>query len=95
VATVLHGSYEWDDEKADANVAKHGVTFVEAATALQDPNAVYLQAGDVDGEERLAAIGISAAARVLLVVHVERGERERIISARIATDAEEKIYAKG
>lgn len=95
VATIVFGAYEWDDEKAAANLAKHGVSFFEAATALQDPNAAYVGAGEIDGEARVAAIGMSAAARVLLVVHVERSDRDRIVSARIATDAEESIYAGG
>lgn len=95
MATIVVGSYEWDSDKATANVAKHGVSFVEAVTALQDPRAAYVPAGNVDGEDRFAAIGMSAAARLLLVVHVERGARDRIVSARLATAAEEDLYAQG
>ncbi len=46
-------------------------------------------------EERFAAIGLSAAARALYVVHVERGPRDRIISARLATNPERDLYASG
>jgi uncharacterized DUF497 family protein len=46
-------------------------------------------------EERFAAVGMSAAARVLFVVHVERVERERIVSARLATASEEDLYTHG
>jgi uncharacterized DUF497 family protein len=94
VAMMVFGDYEWDVDKADANVEKHGVSFVEAATALQDPNVVYVDAS-LPTEERFAAIGMSAGARLLYVVHVERRERERIISARLATASEEDLYARG
>jgi uncharacterized protein len=93
VPTVVSGDFEWDDAKAASNLAKHGVSFDEAATALVDPAAVFLD----DGEhpDRVIAIGMSAAARVLCVVHVERGARERIISARCATAPEESLYRGG
>ncbi len=91
--TAVFGSYEWDTDKATANLEKHGISFVEAATALQDRNAVYLDAGTGD-EQRYAAIGMSAAARVLYVVHIERGERDRIVSARVATATEESLYSE-
>jgi uncharacterized protein len=94
VATVLYGDFEWDDEKAAFNQAKHGVSFEEAATALVDPNALFL-ADDSADEDRLVAIGMSKQTRVLFVVHVVRGERDRIVSARLATDAEEAIYEQG
>ena len=75
------------------NPEKHGVSFEEAASALQDPHAVYVDASTT--EERFAAIGLSAAARALYVVHVERGARDRIIGARHATAAERDLYARG
>jgi uncharacterized DUF497 family protein len=95
VATVVVGSYEWDEDKAKANVEKHGVSFEEAATALQDPHAVYFEDAGSDSEERLTAIGMSASARALCVVVVERGERDRIISARLATATERRLYSEG
>jgi uncharacterized DUF497 family protein len=62
-------------------------------TAVVDPHAVFLADGlDPD---RLIAIGASAGGRVLHVVHVERGARDRIISARRAIPAEEAIYTRG
>jgi uncharacterized DUF497 family protein len=91
VATVVFGDYEWDADKAATNLEKHGVSFFEAATALQDPNADYVESG-TSSEERFAAIGFSAAARMLYVAHLERGERDRIISARLATAAEAAHY---
>jgi uncharacterized DUF497 family protein len=91
---VTLGSYEWDTDKDTSNQAKHGVSFLEAATALQDPRAVYVDASRGD-EQRFAAIGMSTGARVLFVVHVERGERDRIVSARLATPSEHDLYANG
>jgi hypothetical protein len=93
VATIVEGDFEWDDTKAAANVAKHGVSFAEAATVFADPFAVYLDDGS--GTERMLVIGASLRERVLCVVHVERGERDRIISARSATKAEREVYAFG
>ena len=70
------------------------MSFEEAATALVDPNAIFL-ADDSGDDERLVAIGISKQTRILFVVHVVRGERDRIISARVATSAEELFYEQG
>ena len=94
VATIVYGDFEWDDAKADANLAKHGISFEEAVTAVVDPNAVFL-VDDSGSEQRLVAIGMSKQIRVLFVVHVERGQRDRIISARVATRAEETLYEQG
>jgi hypothetical protein len=62
VATLVFGSYEWDEDKAAANLEKHGISFVEAASALQDPHAAYVDASTAR-EERTAAIGLSAPLR--------------------------------
>ena len=91
--TVIEGSFEWDSDKAAANLAKHGVSFPEAATVFADPLAVYLDDGS--GQGRMVVIGTSLRQRVLYVVHVERGERDRIISARSATTAERAVYESG
>ncbi len=86
---------EWDSAKADSNAAKHGVTFQEAATALDDAGAVFI-AQSYSGEYRLAVIGYSAQSRVLYVVCVEReGDVMRIISARKATRHEKRTHQEG
>lgn len=91
MGTVLHGTqFEWDGDKAVENLAKHGVSFEEASTVFADLRALYLDDGS--GAGRLVAIGLSTAARCLYVVHVERGVRDRIISARLATRAERELY---
>ncbi len=83
--------FEWDAQKARSNVEKHGVTFEEAAEAFFDP---FYQEGDasVDDEQRSFIIGYSSSQCLLLVIHTERGERTRIISARVATRVERKLY---
>jgi uncharacterized protein len=90
VATVVRGDFEWDDTKAKANLGKHGVSFDEATTAFEDPEHVIFEDGSDAG--RYILIGVSARSRLLTVVHIERGERERIISARSATLAEAQRY---
>ena len=84
--------FEWDPEKAESNLQKHGVTFEEAAEVFFDP---FYQTGDAstdDDEDREFVIGYTFAQRLLLAVYTERGERTRIISARPATRIERKIY---
>jgi len=87
--------FEWDDGKALANIANHGVSFDEARTVFEDTFSITQQ--DVvnsDFEERFNTIGLSLVSRVLLVVHTEREERTRIISARKATPSERTEYEK-
>lgn len=91
--TVIEGDFEWDSTKAELNFEKHGVSFYEAATVFADPFAVYLDDGS--GIGRLVVIGTSLRERVLYVVHVERGPRDRIISARRAEAGERAVYEGG
>lgn len=93
MVTVIEGDFEWDEEKSASNFVKHGVSFPEAATVFADPLAVYLDDGT--GAERMVVIGVSLRNRVLFVVHVERGRRDRIISARPAARAERAVYEGG
>ena len=82
-------AFEWDATKAMTNKRKHRVSFDEAATAFLDPLArVFDDPDDARSEERFLLVGQSAMRRLLLVVHVERGDRLRIISARLATPGE-------
>jgi uncharacterized DUF497 family protein len=92
VATITFGDFQWNAEKAEANHAKHGVTFEEAATVFLDLD--YLLVPDASSPERFVAMGISVKARILFVVHCERAKRTRIISARRATRTERGTYEK-
>ncbi len=88
--------FEWDPNKADGNVSKHGVSFDEAATVFDDP--LYLDFFDPDhsySEHRYIIIGASSNNRLLIVSYIERGERVRLISAREATPRERKDYEEG
>jgi uncharacterized DUF497 family protein len=84
-------AFEWDADKAQSNLEKHGVMFEEAAEVFFDP---FYQSGDAteEGEPREFILGYSLAPRLLLVVYLERGKRTRIISARPATRHERKSY---
>ncbi len=85
--------FEWDPKKAAANKRKHGITFHEAATVFGDPLAITFADPDhsVD-EERYLTFGLSRFARLLVVSHADRGDRIRIISARIMIRHERSIY---
>ena len=84
---------EWDDEKAESNWRKHGVTFEEALSAMDDPLAVtYTDPVHSLEEDRFITIGMSALDRLLTVAHTEREERVRIISARMVTRGERRHY---
>ncbi len=88
--------FEWDSDKADANLAKHGVSFEEAATVFRDP--LSETGADPDHsieEERFIIFGISTSGRLLVVGHTERGDTIRIYSARLATPGERMIYEEG
>jgi uncharacterized DUF497 family protein len=88
--------FEWDPAKAADNLAKHGVSFEEAATVFRDTLSVTGEDPDhsVD-EERFVILGVSTSGRLLVVAHTERGHTIRIISARPATRGERKIYEEG
>jgi len=85
--------YEYDPEKAAANLHKHKVSFAEAASVFLDPLALTFSDPDhSDVEDREITIGKSSKQRVLYVSHCERGDRIRIISARRATRKERLRY---
>ena len=84
--------FEWDPNKAAGNISKHGVTFEEATTAFGDPLSLTIFDDDAYGEERWVLLGASQFGQLLVVVHADRGESIRIISARLATRAERRTY---
>ena len=87
--------FAWDVRKAQGNLAKHGVSFEEAATAFADPLSLTILDRDHSLEEaRLLLLGRSARDRLLVVSHTDDGETIRIISARLATPLERRQHAE-
>jgi uncharacterized DUF497 family protein len=85
--------FTWDVGKAGSNRDKHGVAFEEAATVFGDPlSMTILDPAHSNDENRFIIIGRSRAHRLLVVVHAERRDHIRIISARPATRRERRDY---
>ena len=89
-------NFEWDQKKASDNLAKHGINFDEASTVFSDPLSltIYDPARSQE-EDRFIIIGSSHRQNLLVVVHTERGDNIRIISARHASRSERKDYEEG
>jgi uncharacterized DUF497 family protein len=88
--------FEWDYQKAESNLLKHGVSFDEAVSVFADALALtFADTDHVESEDRSRTYGISNKGRLLVVVHAERRNNVRIISARKATRYEEGIYDQG
>jgi len=87
--------FEWDRAKSRANLRKHGVGFLEAATVFADPLGISIFDPDHSIEEdRWLLLGRSDLGRILVVSYTERPPRTRIISARPATRMERSQYAQ-
>ncbi|MEH2198097.1 BrnT family toxin [Nostoc sp.] len=85
--------FEWNLNKAELNLEKHGVSFQEAATVFNDLLSFTFPDSDHSiGESRYIIIGISRFGQLLVVAHTDRAEKVRIISARKATSQERKFY---
>jgi len=78
---------EWDPLKAKLNLRKHKVSFEEAATGADPDHSIT--------EDRYITFGVSNRGRLLIVAHTEEDETIRIISARLASKGERKIYEEG
>jgi uncharacterized DUF497 family protein len=86
-------AFEWDNSKAAGNLAKHGVTFLEASTVFGDPSArIKFDGSHSEEEERYFILGYSDRQRLLAAAFTERGDNIRIITARAATPSERKSY---
>jgi uncharacterized DUF497 family protein len=84
--------FEFDPVKAKANLRKHGVAFSDAEQALRDPNALTIEDPAAESEQRFLTLGMDALGRILVVIHTQRGERVRIVSARKASRGEMENY---
>ncbi len=89
-------TFEWNVEKAAANLLKHGIAFEKACEAFFDPFVLVTDATDREDDARDAAIGFSNDLTMLYVVHLVREgsglEAIRIVSARAATPEERSQY---
>lgn len=83
---------EWDAAKARVNLKKHGVDFADAVSALEDDFALTIRDPYSENEERWITLGTDAFGRLLVVIYTWRGERVRLISARLATSQEKERY---
>jgi len=89
-------TFEWDTNKARRNLARHGVSFEESSSVFGDP--LSLTVSDPvhsKVEDRCVTLGTSHRGNLLVVVHTERGDNIRIISARPASRRERRTYEEG
>ena len=88
--------FEWDSSKAQLNFSKHGISFEEASTIFGDPLSITRPDPDHSEEEaRWVTIGVSTNFKTIVVVHTDRAETMRIISARLSTKRERDCYEQG
>ena len=85
--------FEFDPDKAKANLHKHKISFSHAEQALRDPYACTIEDPDSEGEARFVTLGTDSLGRVLVVVHTPRWDRTRLISARKASKGESEQYS--
>ncbi len=89
----MNPNFEWDEEKAEANLKQHKVSFDEGATVFSDPFSITIPDPDHStDEERYLDIGTSDKGRILVVSYTERGTNIRIISCRKAEPTERRRY---
>ncbi len=86
--------YEWDPEKAESNLVKHGVRFSDAVAVFSDEYALTVDDPDSD-ETRYVTIGLDSLLRIVVVIYTWRDHTIRLISARKASRNERKKYQKG
>ncbi len=86
---------EFDPEKNEINLRKHGVPLSEGDGVLNDPLALTMEDERSQGEQRFVTLGINAFGSLMVVVWTPRSEDIRIISVRRAEPKERRIYEKG
>jgi len=86
-------TFEWDKNKAHSNLHRHKVPFEEASTAFKDTLSLTIDDPlHSQDENRLILLGMSYKNRLLVVIHTERDNNIRIISARKASKKERSLY---
>jgi len=85
--------FEWDSRKAASNIAKHGVSFHEAATVFGDPFALtYYDPDHSIDEDRFLTFGVTMGGAYIVISHTDREDKIRIISARVMNRRERSHY---
>jgi uncharacterized protein len=88
--------FEWDPRRAEANLRTHGVSFAGAVTVLEDDFALTREDPKAGEEPRLVTLGLSSAAKLLVVVDAYREpDIIRVISAWRANKRQRRQYEKG
>ncbi len=87
-------AYQWNLEKADSNLKKHGIDFADAVGVFEDEWGLTIKEHQVGNEQRFVTIGMDFLGRILIVVYTYRRFDIRLISARKASKTERKIYEK-
>jgi len=85
--------FDWDENKAKSNLAKHGISFDEATSVFDDP--LFLTFADTEHslyEQRFIIMGESTKGKLLVVAYTERQNHTRLVSDRSATRKERKVY---
>jgi len=84
--------FEWDDNKNKTNQSKHGISFEEATLIFKNTILTSIDNREDYREEREISIGLIGEQVVVVVVHTDRDNATRIISARLANKTERKAY---
>ena len=85
----------WDPVKPKSNRLKHRIFFSDVEPVFYDPNAISFEDSGSDDESRFIGIGLDALGRLVVVVYTYRKSVIRLISARRASKAEQRVYEKG
>ena len=87
-------SFQWDRDKAQANLDNHKIDFSDTVAVFEDQWALTINEQYVDDEQRFVTLGMDILGRVLVVVYTHRHEDIRLISARRATRLERRTYER-
>ena len=93
-------NFDWDNNKNQSNIAKHGISFEEAIAIFDDPNVLNYEDTRFNyGETRFVSIGqiilvTQEKTVIIVVIHTQRNQTIRLISARKANERERKRYER-
>jgi uncharacterized DUF497 family protein len=93
-------NFDWDNNKNQSNIAKHGISFEEAITIFDDPNILNYEDTRFNYREtRFVSIGqiilvTQEKTVIIVVIHTQRNQTIRLISARKANERERKRYER-